>query len=170
MVRKLLIGGLVAFFVVTAVLVWLIADARGRGDEGPAQPIAFNHKIHAGDLGLECTHCHRHAAESSRPGIPSVSLCMECHETAAVDRPEVRKLREHWERREPIEWARVHRLPWHVGFTHKPHVRAGVECTQCHGEVQVETRIRQVRSLKMGWCVSCHRSRGAGTDCWVCHK
>jgi hypothetical protein len=170
MMRKLAMAGLVALFVFAAVLLLIIADARGRGDEGPAQPIAFSHAIHAGKLGLECTYCHQHAAESSRPGIPPVSLCMSCHETAAVDRPEVRKLREYWDRREPIEWARVHRLPWHARFTHRRHVQAGVACTQCHGEVKVESRVRQVRSLKMGWCVTCHRSRDVSTDCWVCHK
>jgi hypothetical protein len=170
MMRKLAMAALVAMFVVAVALVLIIADARGRGDEGPPQPIAFSHAIHAGKLGLECTRCHQHVAESSQPGIPPVSLCMSCHETAATDRPEVRKLREYWNRREPIEWTRVHRLPWHARFTHKRHVQAGVACARCHGEVQVEVRIRKVRPLKMGWCVGCHRSRDVGTDCWVCHK
>jgi hypothetical protein len=95
---------------------------------------------------------------------------MECHANAATDRPEIQKLTGFWENNEPIVWQRVHQLPWHVGFTHKRHVKAGVACETCHGDVAVESRIRQIRSLKMGWCVGCHRANGADTDCWVCHR
>jgi hypothetical protein len=82
----------------------------------------------------------------------------------------VKKLRAHWAEKRAIEWVKVHELPWHVGFTHKRHVRAGVDCAECHGEVKYETRIRQVRSLTMGWCITCHRARGAPRDCWTCHR
>ncbi len=170
MTRKLIITGLIVYFAATAALILVIAHARGRGDVGPAQPIDFSHPIHINTVGLECDHCHKHADRSQHPGIPAVAVCMECHESAATDRPEVRKLRRHWDRGEPIEWVRVHRLPWHAYFTHQWHVRAGVECAHCHAQVEVQARVRKVRSLKMGWCVSCHRSRDVSVDCWVCHK
>ncbi|MBM3316678.1 MAG: cytochrome c3 family protein [Candidatus Eisenbacteria bacterium] len=170
MKAKLLIGALLAFFAFCGVLIVLLAHFRGAGAEGPAQPIAFSHPIHVETVGLDCAHCHATADRSRRPGMPSVALCMECHEQAAADRPEVRKLREHRDAGRPIEWARVYGLPWHVGFSHKPHIRAGVECAACHGELRAQPRVRRVSSLEMGWCVGCHRDRTADTDCWACHR
>jgi hypothetical protein len=29
--------------------------------------------------------------------------------------------------------------------------------------------VRRVVPLRMGWCVDCHRQRGARTDCTMCH-
>jgi len=50
-------------------------------DEGyqPVQPIAFSHKIHAGDNKIECQYCHSAAKHSKHSGIPSVNVCMNCH-------------------------------------------------------------------------------------------
>lgn len=167
---KLILGGLAAYFLLCGALLLILAHVRGAGAIGPQQPIAFSHPIHIEKVGLDCAHCHRTADRSSHPGIPSVSICMECHESAAIERPEVQKLRAHWDEQRPIEWNRVHELPWHVGFTHKRHVAAGVACAECHGELSAQPRVRQVRSLKMGWCVDCHRERGAALDCWTCHR
>jgi hypothetical protein len=136
----------------------------------PDQPIEFNHSVHVTGLGLACDYCHMYADESVAAGIPPMSLCMECHENAARDNEEVQKLVGYWEREEPVPWVRVHSLPDHAYFTHKRHIKAGVDCTECHGQVSAMTVARQVKSLKMGWCVSCHRSRGAPTDCLICHK
>ena len=50
-------------------------------DEGyqPIQPIAFSHKIHAGDNKIECQYCHSAAKHSKHSGIPSVNVFMNCH-------------------------------------------------------------------------------------------
>jgi Cytochrome c7 and related cytochrome c len=45
----------------------------------PQQPIAFSHKLHAGDLQINCLYCHSGAVKSPHAGIPSGSLCMNCH-------------------------------------------------------------------------------------------
>lgn len=51
-------------------------------DEGyqPVQPIHFSHKIHAGDNQIDCQFCHTSARKSKTSGIPSLNLCMNCHE------------------------------------------------------------------------------------------
>jgi hypothetical protein len=170
MKAKLLLGGLIAYFLFCLGIVALIATLRGAEAEGPTQPIAFSHPLHVTRVGLDCRHCHAAVDRSRHPGIPSIQVCMECHAQAVQDRPEVQKLIAHWEEKRPIAWNRVHRLPDHVHFTHKRHVRAGVECVTCHSEVEHQPRIRQTRSLDMGWCVSCHREREASTDCWTCHR
>ncbi len=170
MAKKLLIAAAIVYFVAVAAVVLVIAEVRGRGDVGPRQPIDFSHEIHIKQVALDCTHCHQYADQARQPGIPALEVCMECHQNVATDRPEVQKLTQYWESGEPVEWVRVYDVPWHVHFTHKRHVKAGVACETCHGEVSVQSRVRQVTSLKMGWCVSCHRANGADTDCLVCHR
>jgi hypothetical protein len=49
------------------------------------------------------------------------------------------------------------------------HVNAGLECQECHGQVEAMAEIEQVAPLRMGWCVECHRERAVRTDCFVCH-
>jgi predicted CXXCH cytochrome family protein len=92
-----------------------------------------------------------------------------CHTTIAKERPEVLKLMGYWDRSEPIPWERVHDLPDFVRFNHKRHVLAEVECRECHGDVQSMEAAQQVNSLEMGFCLECHRRRGASTDCLTCH-
>jgi mono/diheme cytochrome c family protein len=150
--------------------------------EGPVQPIFFSHVIHAGSMGIACQYCHAGARRSSAAGLPSVERCMGCHKiVAAQGNPEVDKLRGYWERKEPIPWVRVFKVPEHAQFTHQPHVQAGVQCQTCHGRIeameQVAARTGQnivndllnlaalpvePPKLTMGWCVECHRKANAG--------
>lgn len=138
----------------------------------PEQPLAFSHKIHVEKVKLECNSCHIYADKSPEAGVPSVQSCMSCHNRVATDRPAIQKLTHYWEAKEPVPWIRVHSIPNrnYVYFSHKRHVKAGVNCSACHGEVKTMNAIRQVSSLKMGWCVTCHRSSHAPTDCLICHK
>lgn len=87
-----------------------------------------------------------------------------------MDKPEVQKLRGFWDRKEPVPWIKIHSLPDFIRFPHKPHVRKGIECQTCHGPVETMDRVRQVASLEMGWCVSCHKAQQASLDCLDCHK
>ena len=50
-------------------------------DYQPIQPIAFSHKIHAGDNSIDCQYCHSSAKHSRTSGIPSVNVCMNCHKS-----------------------------------------------------------------------------------------
>lgn len=138
----------------------------------PDQPIAFSHKIHAGKVGLQCLFCHETADKSTFAGIPPVEKCMSCHKNVATDRPEIQKLAGYWNRQEPMEWNRVHRIRIrnYVFFSHERHIKAKVDCAECHGEVKYMDKIRQVSSLEMGWCVQCHRSKKVSTDCLTCHR
>jgi hypothetical protein len=160
---------LAGWFALSLLLLAGLAAYRAQDPIAPSQPIAFPHTVHAGELGLECTFCHVNAPRSPRATVPPLSICMTCHETIALDRPEVQKLRRHVARGEPVVWNRVHSVPSFVGFTHKRHVKAGVDCAVCHGGVAQMARVKRVRPLTMGWCVACHRTRGAPTDCATCH-
>ena len=139
--------------------------------QAPDQPIAFSHKIHAGKVGLQCLFCHETADKSAFAGVPAVEKCMSCHKNVATDRPEIQKLAGYWNRGQPMEWNRVHRIRVrkYVYFSHERHIKAEVACESCHGQVKYMEKIRQVSSLEMGWCVSCHREKKAPTDCLTCH-
>ncbi|MBS4027689.1 MAG: cytochrome c3 family protein, partial [Ignavibacteriales bacterium] len=45
----------------------------------PVQPIAFSHRLHAGEMGMQCLYCHFGAEKSKHAGIPPVNVCMNCH-------------------------------------------------------------------------------------------
>jgi hypothetical protein len=45
----------------------------------PVQPIAFSHRLHAGELQVPCLYCHSGAESSRHAGIPAASTCMNCH-------------------------------------------------------------------------------------------
>lgn len=151
----------------------------------PVQPIAFSHKIHAGDNGVDCNYCHSSARHSKHSGIPSANVCMNCHMyidgSEIVDAagnlkyggerspeiqkiyaaigwdPEARTYIEGYEQK-PIQWIRIHNLPDLAYFNHAQHVTAGqVECQTCHGPVQEMEEVYQFSELTMGWCINCHR-------------
>lgn len=141
-----------------------------RSPPPPPQPVPFSHKTHAGANGIGCTACHVFAARGPVAGIPSAQRCYGCHRFVDKQKPNVQKVDKAFLDGAPLEWARVHRVPDHVYFTHERHIAAGLQCAQCHGAVETMDVMHQVSPLTMGWCVDCHRAKGASTDCWTCHK
>lgn len=133
------------------------------------QPIAFSHARHVELAGVDCQFCHAYARRGPVAGIPSVERCVGCHRGILTERPEIAKVLDYWERETPIPWIRVHDLPDYVRFSHKAHVRTGIDCAECHGDVARMDIAIQVESLSMGWCVDCHAEREASRDCLVCH-
>jgi hypothetical protein len=161
-------GVLVVILLAIAVGVGA-ADRHVQSEIAPRQPIAFSHAIHAGTVGLDCLFCHRDADKGDNASVPAVQQCMFCHQTVALDNPEVQKLRDYVDRNQPIDWTRVYRVPDHVHFKHEPHVRAGVACQTCHGPVQTMQQVYHYRNLRMGDCLDCHRAMNAPTECSTCH-
>lgn len=56
----------------------------------PVQPIAFSHRLHAGEMQIACVYCHSGAERSPRAGIPSASVCMNCHRSVTAPLADVR--------------------------------------------------------------------------------
>lgn len=138
----------------------------------PTQPIAFSHKIHAGDNAINCQYCHSGAEKSKTAGIPSVNVCMNCHKGITsgptTGTEEIAKIYEAagWDAekgeytkpQKPIQWVKVHNLQDFVYFSHQQHVKVGKQdCANCHGDVKTMTVAKQVSPLTMGWCIDCHR-------------
>ena len=57
-----------------------------------------------------------------------------------------------------MEWVRVHDLPDFVYFNHSIHVNKGIGCSTCHGRVDEMRFMRKQETLRMGWCLRCHRA------------
>ncbi len=172
MLKRIAYAAVAGFFGLFVVITLLMAARWQTAHREPEQPIAFSHKKHVSQLGLQCLYCHEYADKSERAGVPPVATCMSCHKSVAVEKPEIQKLHQYWNAKEPIPWNRVYaiRIRNYVVFTHKRHIKGGVGCTECHGEIRFMDRVRKVRSLNMGWCITCHRSRSASVDCLTCHK
>jgi hypothetical protein len=153
------------FFVAVAV-PWVLTN---QPHTAAAQPVYFDHQIHTQVANLDCAFCHRTAATGVSAGYPDLQQCMFCHTTIGEGVPEIEKVRQAWTAQQPLDWARIHRLPDHTRFPHDAHVQAGVDCTTCHGNVQQMGQVQQMRPLNMSDCVDCHRQTGAPTQCGACH-
>lgn len=157
-------------FVGVALAVTVLSAYSGASSSqgfAPEQPIAFPHPTHVKTLGMNCVYCHFSAEKSPDPGLPAVGTCMGCHTIIGPDRPkigdraafkstEIAKLQEFWNKKEPIPWVRIHKVPEYVHFPHMRHVDAGVTCQTCHGDIQNMQRVSQFAPLNMGWCLNCH--------------
>ena len=124
----------------------------------PKQPIAFSHKLHAGMYQIDCNYCHIGVNRGKRATIPSVNICMNCHNAIKTTSPEIKKIWSAVRKNQPIEWVRVHNLPDLAYFNHAQHVKVGgVECVTCHGDIANMEVVQQHSTLTMGWCINCHR-------------
>ena len=124
----------------------------------PTQPIAFSHKVHAGQYEIDCNYCHTGVNISKSANIPSVNICMNCHNAINTDKPEIQKILTAYEENRPIEWVRVHNLPDLAYFNHNQHVAVGgLDCATCHGPIEEMDVVYQYSELTMGWCINCHR-------------
>jgi hypothetical protein len=142
-------------------------------DYAPEQYIKFSHKLHAGDLHMDCKYCHFNAARGKHAGVPPMSVCLGCHGDPGgkvnADKPEIQKLLAIKDQGKytdengvvheggVVHWNRVHKLPDFVYFSHQWHIAAGVACQTCHGPVEEMAVVKQYATLTMGWCLDCHR-------------
>lgn len=152
------------------------------------QPVAFPHFTHVTTLQMNCEYCHSDARKSIHGGVPATQVCMNCHQMVkqkvgdAGPSPEIAKVVQAFQEGRPIEWKKVHDLPDYVHFAHSRHVNAGVQCSECHGQVGLQGQYQTVMvkgegehaepteqsivqdvfiretSLQMGWCLDCHAS------------
>lgn len=135
----------------------------------PEQPLPFSHQLHAGVNQIPCQYCHSNVDEAKHASIPSMNVCMNCHKMVKTDSPHIQKLTKMYQENQPIEWVKIHDLPDFVFFNHKRHIKKGIDCSSCHGSVEKMEKIEQVETLQMGFCMNCHREKGAPVDCYTCH-
>lgn len=149
----------------------------------PEQPIKFSHALHAGKMDIDCQYCHTGVEKSRHAGVPSASICMNCHTVARTETPEIQKLvKEYYNKGIPIPWKRVHRVADFAYFDHSAHVLKGINCAHCHGDMTKTTVVAQKKNFMMGACIDCHRNahkkmpelkdkiKLGPENCYTCHR
>jgi len=124
----------------------------------PKQPVAYSHKLHAGELGLSCYYCHYTVNKAAFAAVPGTEVCMGCHSQVRQTSPRLEMVRQSYQSGAPVHWVKVHDVPDYVFFNHQAHVNAGVSCVSCHGRVDQMEEVKQVKPLNMAWCLDCHRN------------
>ncbi len=124
----------------------------------PKQPVPYSHKLHAGDLSIDCRYCHTTVETAAIASLPPTQTCMNCHQLILPESKKLLPIRESWSTGKPLEWVRVHKIPDYAYFNHSAHINAGVGCASCHGNVAEMKVVKLVEPLSMGWCIDCHRN------------
>jgi hypothetical protein len=120
------------------------------------QPVQFDHRHHVQDDGIPCLYCHDLADRAAYAGVPATEVCMGCHSQIWNQSPMLEPVRRSYFSGQPIPWNRVHLVPDFVFFNHSVHVKNGIGCEQCHGDVSAMPIDRKERLFTMGWCLDCH--------------
>lgn len=124
----------------------------------PDQPVQYSHRLHVGQLGLDCRYCHTNVETTAHSNIPATQTCMNCHSQIKTESLALVGVRESWATGNSIEWVKVHQLPDFAHFSHSIHINNGVGCESCHGRVDQMETVRQEEPLSMRWCLDCHRA------------
>src|SRR5205807_6384853 len=135
--------GIVGMGFAVGTGAWQLSRIGIQQGYAPEQPIAFPHKVHAGDNKIACLYCHYAARTSRHAGIPPASVCMNCHSIMEKQTVEIEKLKEAVQQERPIRWVKVHNLPDFVYFNHSQYVLSGVKCQSCHGPIEKMDRVQQ---------------------------
>lgn len=191
-IRYAIVAGVVVAGSGLWIIQWYLTHPR-------TQPIAFSHEVHAGRRSINCFFCHTGALHGDIAGVIAVQDCMQCHQVVAGSNPfyqsEIQKVQGYWNRKQPIEWYKVYKLPKTVQFSHRAHIAflskghpeyladpGRFICYRCHGNVMKMSKIHAPVSLVtvmtgnmnpntgMGFCIDCHRANGGPIDCSACHR
>jgi hypothetical protein len=139
-------AGFIVFGVSLAVPYYFTPKYTRVGYE-PTQPVPFSHKVHAGQLGLDCRYCHSFAEVSSHANVPTNQTCFNCHGPGKGNiksaSPKLEKV---------IKAAEA------GYFNHSAHLNRGISCQNCHGQINEMEVVKHDQPQSMGWCLNCHRN------------
>lgn len=159
---KWLIWGGVVFVALLATSLTVFARTFNNKVGVPvAQPVAFSHALHNGQMGIDCRYCHSSVEVSNTANVPPTEVCMSCHSQIRVGAPQLAVVQRSWDENRPIEWNKVHDLADFVYFNHSAHLNKGIGCSECHGQMNRMEAVWKNKPLTMGWCLECHRNPAA---------
>jgi Cytochrome c7 and related cytochrome c len=156
-VASIIGGGLLAGLLALAAWVLVWSPYMTQQNVPIPQPVPFSHQRHVEGNGLDCRYCHTSVENASFAGIPPTHTCMTCHSQVFTNAAILAPIRDSYANNTPIEWTRVYDLPDYVYFDHSIHIAKGVGCTTCHGPIGDMPLTWKAVSLKMSWCLNCHR-------------
>jgi c(7)-type cytochrome triheme protein len=161
--------GVLGIVVVVAALVGLVVT-----QAAPPQPFPYPHAPHIA-AGIPCLFCHPGAIQGQSAGLPTRAKCLGCHSNINADTPALKDFADYASKNKTFEWVPVAIMPDFVYFSHRPHLAAGINCEECHGDVSKMTSAQPQNEMNMGWCLGCHKQRAPEkfvklSDCATCHK
>ncbi|MBC8401311.1 MAG: ammonia-forming cytochrome c nitrite reductase subunit c552 [Candidatus Marinimicrobia bacterium] len=153
----LVVGTLIVLTSIVLLIWWFGSPQYTDVGYQPKQPVPYSHKLHAGDLGIDCRYCHTTVETTATASLPPTQTCMNCHQLILPESKKLLPVRESWATGKPLEWVRVHKIPDFAYFDHSVHINAGVGCASCHGNITEMEVVKLVEPLSMSWCLTCHR-------------
>lgn len=169
-------GALSKVIIIVLIISVYATDAHLSVGYKPDQPIDFSHRLHAGEMGIDCRYCHTNVDKSPHATVPPAQVCMNCHSQVKKDSPKLKPLYDRYKKmvekdlngvkikvenkdyKKSIPWVRIHNLPDYSYFDHSAHINANVGCISCHDRIDQMPVVKQTKSLSMGWCLDCHRN------------
>jgi len=156
-----------AFVVLVSVLPRLAASRSPGNHQGyePVQPIAYSHRLHAGELRIPCLYCHSGAEKGRHAGIPSANVCMNCHRAVTAPlgmvRAEEERAKAEGRKPEPVVSEQIRRLYDALGLDDKGSFDPA--------RPRTPLRWKQVHRLP-DFAYFDHRAHvAAGVSCQTCH-
>lgn len=165
-------------YIIEAAVVIVILAAAVYGlmiaQAAPPQPFPYSHSIHI-QKGISCLFCHSEVYRGESAGLPTKQKCLGCHNNIKPDTPALQQFDAYAKSHDTFEWVPVAIMPDFVYFSHQPHLNAGLDCKNCHGDLSQMTTAQPQRGWTMGWCLSCHKTMAPDkfvklSDCATCHK
>ena len=115
--------GLGAVAAISAYAYYSYPDVIDTGYQ-PVQPVPYSHKLHAGNLGLDCFYCHSTVYKAAFAAVPPTQTCMNCHTKVRDQSPRLELVRDSFRTGQAIPWVHIHRLPGAEAVAHQFEARA----------------------------------------------
>jgi hypothetical protein len=172
-----------SLWLTVLVIAALTGAALGRpryADDGPPSPVVYPDQVlplvftHAQHLArdLTCADCHTDAV-TSRSAVdnllPGEAKCAGCHTIDRKAQEGCDTCHVGWVKGTPP--ARVVIPTPNLKFDHAVHVKQGLACTGCHGDLAAEgvTLATRDQLPRMRLCLECHDGEAAADACATCH-
>src|SRR6202021_977600 len=88
-----IVVGIGALIGVAAFTYYTYRPVIYTGDQ-PVHPVPYSHKLHAGQLGLDCYYCHSTVYKAAFAAVPATSTCMNCHTRVKSTSPRLQVVRD----------------------------------------------------------------------------
>ena len=164
-----LIGGFIALVLLGAIISGVYVT-----QAAPPQPFPYPHAPHI-KAGIPCLYCHSGAYRGQSAGLPTKAKCQGCHNNIKPETQLLLDWNSYVKAHDTIEWVPVALLPDFIYFSHQPHLNAGIDCINCHGDLSKMNSAKPQGYWDMGWCLTCHKNMAPDkfvklSDCATCHK
>ncbi|MGE3172399.1 MAG: cytochrome c3 family protein [Planctomycetota bacterium] len=156
------------WLLIVALAAIAAASCLGTGRGGRDEP-SFPHRVHVVDAALSCDFCHLAATTQEQPGSPPPELCAPCHDRVDEGKPADRRLAAFFDGGDYRKLAAA-AVPGDVVFSHRAHIASGVDCRECHRDIDRQEAVPVAPLVQKDQCMDCHAARAVEGGCATCHR